>query len=79
MDEEMKAALTGIADGVKTCVEKITAIAEKIEAKGDDKPKDKPEDTPSPVEESLKAENASLKANLVKTEKALQDLVNLVK
>lgn len=79
MDEELKAALTGIADGVKTCVEKITVIAEKIEAKGDDKPEDKPEDTPSPIEESLKAENASLKANLVKTEKALQDLVNLVK
>lgn len=75
MDEEMKAALTGIADGVKSCLEKISSI----ESKMGEKPEEKPNDAPSPVEEGLKAENVSLKANLAKTEKALQDLVNLVK
>jgi HK97 family phage prohead protease len=80
MDEELKAALTEIANGVKACVEKIGEVAAKLESKGDDKPaEDKPEDEPTPVEEGLRSENAELKAKLSETETVLGELIAVMK
>lgn len=77
MDEELKAALTGIAEGVKACLEKVSAIESKMGEKPDDKPEDKPEE--SPIEEGLKQENLALKSMVEKQEKALQALMELTK
>lgn len=79
MDEELKAALTEIAQGVKACVEKIGEVASKLDDKGEDKPKEDEEDKPSPIEESLTQENAQLKAQLQETEKVLAELVSAMK